>query len=231
MREIDADYLLSYFEILEDRMIEFQKIIPFCHEHKIVHSPVLAGIINESCNLLDSLFYAYYKGEVSKPKIKNYKDFYNPSLLLHETKTLLFVTPPEYCEPFQEWSIENTPLEWWSIHNKLKHERIEYIKEGKYISAIHALCALHQSIVKIAEHGYDPVLGEVLLRHGWIKSDYSPHLLYENFKTGSWGNDHALIETKLFATPLGIENFPNKVSDISPGIYDHNSRLRYFLAL
>ncbi len=60
MNEERVDYFLSYFEALENRVIKFQKIVPFCHNHKKIHSPILTGIINESRSLLDFLFYTYY---------------------------------------------------------------------------------------------------------------------------------------------------------------------------
>lgn len=232
MEETNADYFLSYFEMLEDRMIEFQKIIPFCHEHKNVHSPVLTDIINESCNLLDSLFYACYDKTIKEqPNIWDYKDFYNPRTLLHSTRTILLITPPSYCTPFQEWSSKNIPLKWWNVNNKLKHERVDHIKDGSYISAIHTLCALHQSIVKIAEHGYSPVLGKIILRHQWIKCIFNPEILIKFFEgNGSLYGNSFIIETKLFATPMGYSNFSDDISNLSPAIFNtHNSRLSHFL--
>ena len=238
MKEIEADYFLSYFEMLEDRIIEFQKIIPFCRKHKNVHSPILTGIINESCNLLDSLFYTYYSHSgktTSQPNIKDYKKFYNPPLLLHKTKTVLFVTPPQYCMPFKEWSKKNISPKWWAINNKLKHEMVGHINNGTYISAIHALCALHQSIVKIVQYGYDPTLGKIILRHNWIKSDIHPDFLVQSFDHNPWNRNVCIVETKLFATPMGdIKpggiDFPNNISKLSPDIFNApNSRLSYFL--
>jgi hypothetical protein len=101
-------YIYQYEE-LEERLIEFLKFLPFTARNLGVSSPHLAGVVTETCHILDSLF-----REISNPtetingitktkaqlKITDYAKLYAHSLNLPSTKSFMFVPPPQYVIPF-----------------------------------------------------------------------------------------------------------------------------------
>src|SRR5438445_9234092 len=54
--EYQASSIISWYEELEERLIEFLKFLPFTSNNLNVFSPRLAGVVTETCHILDSLF-------------------------------------------------------------------------------------------------------------------------------------------------------------------------------
>jgi hypothetical protein len=141
--EFQTSSIIYWYEELEERLIEFLKFFPFIPPNKYVHSPRLAGVVTEICHILDSLFREVFNPkETTKKKEKlnvtDYAALYAKRLSLPATKSLMFVSPPQYVMPFKEWEPLTTggeykPLPWWAAYTKLKHSRIENIKQRRSI--------------------------------------------------------------------------------------------------
>src|SRR5262245_30636176 len=145
MDESQTTSIIQWYEELEERLIEFLKFFPFTPQNSSVSSPRLAGLITETCNILDSLFQAVLYSQVvpqgvitckncgfqkrkRNPDITDYAKLYTNSLQLPRVKSFMFVSPPEYVIPFKEWlpilsGGNYVILPWWSAYTKLKHNR------------------------------------------------------------------------------------------------------------
>jgi len=243
MDEYQTSSIIYWYEELEERLIEFLKFVPFTPEHLNVSSPRLASVVTETCNILDSLFREVSKPEETiKGKIKkrdklvvtDYAELYAERLKLPATKSLIFVSPPQYLIPFEKWELltmggQHEALPWWRAYTKLKHSRIKNMKEATLANAVNSLCALHQVIAKLL-----PQLGRATLRHGWFKDvSLRPDILIEMFEgkyaLSHLGRDTFLVESKLFTVPVGQEGFPSDIADLKPALYHGSERLQRFL--
>jgi hypothetical protein len=248
MNEHQTSSIIHWYEELEERLIEFLKFFPFTSQNLNVSSPRLAGLITEACNILDSLF-----NEALNPKavhrsvivcqkcgfergkrsydITDYAKFYSGTLRLPVVKSFMYVSPPQYVTPFQERlhllsGGDYMTLPWWSAYTRLKHNRIKNIEQATLANAVNALCGLHQVIAKLSSE-----LGRATLRHGWFQTGgMNPESLLKMFDcTYIWGKETFLVETKLFAVPVGPRDFPDNIADLLPGFYACSGRLPHFL--
>ncbi len=108
MDEYLTSSVIHWYEDLEDRLLEFLRFFPFVDPNTGVSSPRLAGIITETCNILDSLL-----REASEPlstigskrikrdelDITHFAALYAKNLHLPSTKSVVFVSPPRYIHP------------------------------------------------------------------------------------------------------------------------------------
>jgi hypothetical protein len=243
--EFQTSSIISWYEELEERLIEFLKFFPFIPPNKNVSSPRLAGVVTETCHILDSLF-----REVSNPKetikgkskkkeklnVEDYAELYAKRFNLPATKSLMFVSPPRYVTPFKGWEPLTTgggyiPLPWWSAYNDLKHSRIENIKHATLENAVNSLCGLHQVIAKL------PELAPATVQSGWfpIHGVSRSGVLYtkdvgELLTNYSQECESFLIESKLFIVPAGKTIFPgNTPTDLDPNMYYRSQKLSRFL--
>jgi hypothetical protein len=246
--EFQTSSIIYWYEELEERLIEFLKFFPFIPPNKDVSSPRIAGVVTETCHILDSLF-----REVSNPKetikgktkkkekldVRDYAELYAKRFNLSATKSLMFVSPPQYVIPFKEWEPLTTggvykALPWWSAYNRLKHSRIENIKHATLENAVNSLCGLHQVIAKL------PELAPATVRHGWFPlhgiDQSGSWYLYTTEEVGKLLTNYSqecesyLIESKLFIVPAGKTIFPgNTPTDLNPDIYYRSPKLSSFL--
>jgi hypothetical protein len=171
-----------------------------------------------------------------KLDIRDYAELYARRLNLPATKSLMFVSPPQYMIPFEKWAPLTTggeyeALPWWQVYNHLKHSRIEHIKKATLANAVNSLCGLHQVIVKL------PELVRATARHGWFPTQGVHATRFyltdigADLKNISQGQGHQtfLVESKLFIVPLGPKPFPEDIADLDPTYYYCSPRLSSFL--
>lgn len=240
MDEFLASLIIEWYEDLEGRLADYLKSTPFIPQNLNICSPRLAGVITEACDILDSLLREVSPQTVSingqtknqdKLTITDYAHLYAARYNLPATKSLLFMSPPQYLIPFQSWGAiasggPYTPPPWWTAHTKLKHERISHIlNQSTLCNTVEALCGLHQVIAK------RPELIQAVLRHGWLQlGGWNPEVVIEDLHQNRQRLTHTfLVETKLFAVPVGPEPFPDNIQDLHPGLYVSSERLvRFF---
>ena len=99
-------------------------------------------------------------------------------------------------------------MDWWHDYNNLKHDRIRCIKDVTLVGAVNALCALHQVLAKRSD------MVPMLVRRGWfpLGSWVPMHVFNEMKNNRSPGT--FVVQTALFAVPVGKEQFPDEVEDI-----------------
>jgi hypothetical protein len=237
MNACQTTSIIYWYEELEERLIEFLKFVPFTKKNLDVYSPRLAGVITETCHILDSLFREVSKpeetiqGKIKKKKnlnVEHYAELYAKRLNLHATKSLIFVSPLQYVIPFEKWEPPTTggkyaDLPWWKAYNKLKHSRIENIQKATLAHAVHSLCGLHQVIAKL------PELVRAIYRHNWLQAPgYNPEPLIEMLEGHSY-SETFLVESKLFAVPIGLYPFSDNPDDLRSGDYRHSERFARYI--
>lgn len=238
MDEYEANSVVEWYQAIESELLEILAVVPPAKENLNAHSPRVAGIILESCGLLDSVFreispdHAEVDGCDKRKKDLDMTDFaklYARPYGLPYLRSIVLIAPPDYRSPFEKWrtlveggAYDSTP--WWKTYNHLKHSRIAHLREATLDAAISALCGLQQVIAKTQE------MATLILRHEWIYTGgWNPEYALEMLlKVDEKRREDMLAESKLFVTPLGPRPLPDNINGFRPGLYHGSPRLSNF---
>ncbi|MFQ5882784.1 MAG: hypothetical protein ACE5I9_10000 [Candidatus Methylomirabilales bacterium] len=227
MDEYIAEQVLRWYERIERGILEFAEQIPLVPQNEGLEVPILITYLMDACGLLDSLFRDLTSNPVTvdgKTKSRDECDIVDFAKLharvlgLPETRSVLLVSPPRYRTPFEPWMSlltggDYSPLPWWQIYNSLKHDRLSHIHEGTLEATLDAVCALHQVIARRID------MVPMLLRRGWFPlGGYFVDGIIEDAARGQLP-DTFIVQTLLFAVPVGREQFPADFSNLNPGLY------------
>lgn len=224
MGEFERDSVIHWYELLEDRLLDFLRVVPPIATNLGVYSPQLPGIILEAAGLLDSVFReispdpATVRGK-QKPKdeldMSDYEHLFSNLFDLPNFRSYVLVSPPQVRCPFEAWG-RRDHLPWWALYNKVKHNRIASLREATLELALEAMCALHQVLSRA------PDFGEAVLRRHWFKSTIgSPGQALAMLKDEpGWASIQFLVGTKLFLVGRGREGpLPARLQDFALGAY------------
>jgi len=225
-REV-AELVIDWYLDTEARLAETLKVIPLTERTEAVVLPCLAGTVVEAGSLINSVFRSHYTGPEAPERagMKAYHAQFEAGLLLSSTRTLLFRRPPNYVRPFSPWATDYQELTWWTAYNNLKHDRAVSYSESTLRNAIDCVCALHQVIAKL-DTFFWPLVDRNLIMLGTLAPSY---VLEDIYSTAP--NHTVLVETDLFATPVGRESFPDDPDKIRPVHFEFGRRLWRFLGL
>lgn len=231
MNEGSGELIVTWYIELENRLNEILKTILYGKETKDIFLPPLANILLESCSLIDAIFREEYdednKGRENLT-MRDYSLHFEHKYLLSRKKSILYQYPVRYIEPFKNWSAENTlqhqPTPWWTAYNKIKHDRIREYQNATLENTIFSICALHQIISQMS------TFFKALLRHDFIcfgdwGKEYVLEAIYDPFNK----DVTILVETELFATPVGAARFPENIKKLSPHTYSMGQKLWRYL--
>ena len=215
--------IFEWYQNIEKRLLEITSIVPFANESdlKKVQSPRLVPLITEACSVIDTLFRELMPDRFNRPKGRkmtkkgaNIYDYFRElesELYLKTTKSLLLQGKPIILCPFENWSENSkTPMPWWQINNRLKHNRIKASKEVNLYHCISALCALMQLMTKI------PTIMELSLRFNWVQTaGFNPILAIEDIT--NINNSKYVAYSEFFASFLSPVNWdsPDEVRPVS----------------
>ncbi|EGU9031257.1 hypothetical protein GA076_23795 [Vibrio parahaemolyticus] len=180
--------IYEWYENIESRLSDVVGIVPLSSEKDLakIHSPRLVSIIIETCSVIDTLLRAQMPERFKRPGAKgremtrngaNIYDYHRElesTLKLTESKSVLLKGKPLLLCPFEKWSStsNSSPMAWWRVYNRLKHNRIESSKEANLLHCVNALCALKQVMTKI------PDVMRLSLRFNWVQdSTVNPEIL------------------------------------------------------
>jgi hypothetical protein len=159
--------------------------------------------------------------------ICDFANIHASALDLPNTRSVVLVSPPSYRRPFEPWEslLKNgnySPLSWWQDYNALKHDRLVDIEKGTLATALDATCALHQVIARRLD------LVPSLLRRGWFSTGHwSVNAVLDDARKGSLP-DTFIVQTRLFATPVGKCQFPSDLAELHPGLFQCKSEFVEF---
>jgi hypothetical protein len=199
------EFVVTNFHDLENRLLDCLSYVPYVEQNRNTISPKFIPIILESCSLIESIF----KDTLGKGKFnfKTYSQKIDSDLNLNSTISILLTSPIQFIEPFKNW-INEIPA-WWSIYNKLKHDRLNNFHLVTYDTTVLALTALHQLISK------HRAFTNHIIERSWIPSDSE---MVGELICARMVNDicipiHTIpCESELFVSPLG-GNFVKKNND------------------
>jgi hypothetical protein len=235
--EYRIDQALKAYERIENGLVEFSKHVPIIAGNETIQSPALISGIVDACGLLDSLLRdktsdpVIVAGKTKRRRDCDICDFANihaSALDLPNTRSVLLVSPPSYRRPFEPWEslLQNggySPLSWWQDYNALKHDRLVDIEKGTLGTALDAICALHQVIARRLD------LVPSLLRRGWFSTGHwAVNAVLDDARNGSLP-DTFVVQTRLFATPVGKRQFPSDFAELHPGLFQCNREFIEFL--
>jgi hypothetical protein len=91
-------------------------------------------------------------------------------------------------------------------------------------NTVDALCGLHQVIAKL------PELARATLRHNWLQtSDMNPEFVIKARKGAPQGAGITfIVQSKLFALPVGREHFPDDIQALQPHAYGKSGLSTFF---
>lgn len=218
MKENDSELVLEWFTELEDRLSAFLHTVNYSEQNRRGTFPRLANIIVDAGSIVDTILREEFE-ETSKRKaalnIIDYHARYEERLKLSSGRLLLYQYPPQYIEPFRDWSQKPSgKLTWWNDYNELKHNRISEYQRATLSTAVNTMGALFQVIASMN------TFFESLLRRDMVDTR---GLGVTGPQRGiiEWVDDKKcletiLIESLLFAFPRGREHFPVNIDDMSP---------------
>jgi hypothetical protein len=191
------------FLTVEAALHEALRFVPYCDEHRRVWSAQFTSIILDGCAQVDSLWTSTMRNSSSSKSKFILKDHYNQFGSRVASQGLVFIGGPSPCiiSPFADWTGTNfrSPA-WWLANNKLKHDRFANQAEGTLENAVNSVGSLLLAIVYSGQCDVALISGQLLLpssHNPWANTDTG--LLRDVSPTCM-----ALIETKLFAHPLGV---------------------------
>ncbi len=230
MDDSKADILVRWYENLEEQISDFMRYVPPQGQNKKTWSPRLATVIVESCGLIDSLLRdispsrVTIKGETLKRKqleLPHFCTLYNTKYGLATRSLIVLSSPPEYRTPFAGWTAAKAP-DWWTTHNKLKHERLKHAREATWGRAIDALAGALVTIAVL------PELTQALMRRHWLEVNMNPELILDYARDGFRQNDPIPLITSFFALILCNRPLPANIGDFSPAAHGGSARLIAF---
>jgi hypothetical protein len=232
MDQFVANEVLRWYERLERSVLEFGERVPLTTENETLKAPILASVLIDACSLLDSMFRDMTPDPVSvngKSKsrrdcnIVDFASLHSDPLNLPNTRSVVLVSPPRYRAPFEGWKTLNmnqgyTSLPWWQAYTDVKHDCLSNLDKATVGSTLDALCALNQTIARRLD------MIRIVMRHGWFPSGtYDISYVLGEVNEGKLP-DRFVIQTKLFAVPVGpprgsspaSRQFPADLKDLNP---------------
>jgi hypothetical protein len=237
MDERTADITIRWYEDLEAQLIDVLRFIPPQEGNLTTWSPKLATIMVEACNLLESVFYhitPYTVDATGKAKVdidgkrkdrdgmklRDYAALYASPLQLSERQVAVFQAPFHWRSPFSGWvgsaSVPPFPTpNWWEIHNRSKHRRLDHYPEFTLERALDALAGAMATLVSAPRLPAATPLIHAMVRHRWFNVPSALVDFLEDFYFKGFGEQYWYCpETSLFAVPMGHEPFPKDPRDI-----------------
>jgi hypothetical protein len=226
--------ILAY-QSFENEFLNFLEVVPYEKQNKDTWSPKLVSILQNCCRMIDSIFKASVPPN-TKPKkekkftIEDYREIFSQKLGLSTSRCLVYISPPFFLEPFNEWQSPQNPQppKWWSVHNRIKHDGLANMHLATVDTTLIALCGLFGLIAKHHE------MSAEILRHQWLnRGGVNPSIVLEDLSKENREvelqkrNNGYLVHSKLFVTTIG-RPFPSDIQEIRPIVYP-DQRLSDFL--
>ncbi len=224
MDDYEATLVVDWFLEIEQRLSNLLQITRLTPSSRELPLPPLANVIVDAGSLVDTVF---RDNCVSRKKRKNlgivdFHIYFEPLLNLSRQHSVILEVPLETIAPFADWNDPATgdysAIDWWQDYNKLKHDRIAEHSRATMMTAIKTVCALQQVLSFLPEFK-KALLSSDLLSFG----DWSRAYALDVIQDPQNKEVTVLVESKLFVTPVGVEQFPEDPKKIS-GILVHGSR-------
>ncbi|MGB2841414.1 MAG: hypothetical protein WBC40_02870 [Halobacteriota archaeon] len=151
------------YTTVEDDFINYLDYVPWTHDHRKVWSPKLANLLLNTGSLIDSIFRSYLNrptvdlGEdIDKirgkrnPNINDFQKVYE-NVYSFSNREVYLLSTEEKLTPWSNWQKQNSPPDWWTAYNHVKHNRFENKTEANLENTLYALSGLFLVCVLLKE--------------------------------------------------------------------------------
>ena len=163
-----VEFIFKNFEIYEEDLFQFMKIVPFSEENKNTWSPRLVNLFLDICSFFDSLCRFIVSkgveevnteisiqdknGKIITKKIKDFdiEDFENNLLKnidVFNSNVVFYTYPLKIIKPFELYR-NREDNGWWSVYNDLKHNRLINYQKATLENIVKALSGLFLLLVR-----------------------------------------------------------------------------------
>jgi len=222
--------VIQTFIATEAILEEVLAVVPFCEEHGAVWSPRLTTVLLEAGSQIDSLWRFEAEEERIPKRVRNGREIewniedvfacFGSELAM---KWIVFFGSqhPMRIAPFANWQsrTDYKPIDWWKAYTALKHDRLGNHSRATLAAAVDAMAGL---FLAIARCGY---CDEYMLEANWVTCSTFGH--DDDVKLDEFPpQNYAVIETRLFAYPLGLWQ---GTANVCPDWHDRNASYRFRL--
>lgn len=227
MTDLEAEQVIIWYRNLEAQLENFLMTVPYSSGNHDVYLPLLAPLMVEAGSLIDTVFRKELPAQRTscrKLDIGDFASYFEEHYRLSGVKSLLFQHPPRYLTPFDRWTSARTgnyvERKWWTNYNRLKHNRIEKYSLATLEETVSIVCALQQVISVL------PTFTRALWRHDLLHARSYVHYAGQNIEESTI-RGAGMVETPLFATPIGHERFPANIEDVEAFFFGGKKLARF----
>lgn len=227
----DVEFVFSSYVDLEERLLNFLKVVPYTNENKNTWSPDLVSLFLDVCGMLDSISRRIMSDTTSKnQKVLNVRDFEGElwkNLELEKSGVVVYafygLFPNCAITPYQGYREVDG---WWTIYNALKHDRLDNYHRANLDNAIKSLAALFLLLVRYKEEEFT----RAVLRFEWLITSFVPEVVhqqrsnaikqfwYDSYLFGTHENPQIISKADInkISTPFGSQKFKTFLGRYNP---------------
>ncbi len=144
IQQNDSIFHWNYFLALESDLSHLSRFVDFTEDNFDTYSIEIARLLQSACSEVDVLAYKlclHLEPSKKASKINQYRSVLRRSISDLETTV---VEIPRYglsLTPWNNWQSDDTP-DWWTDHNKVKHNRSEYFERANLKNVLNASAGL-----------------------------------------------------------------------------------------
>jgi len=199
--EFHYRFMWDQYTVLERELEEVLNLLPPHKQNLHAWSPKLGFLLMNVCSILNSLFKAAQKhSEFQKhdglkihwnkknPDYSNFQPLFETVYQL-STKPVYFlplwyktiigdsdieVIRPIECYPYRNWS-PNQPPDWWTWHNKLKHDWLNFKEKGTLKETLRGFAGTFMVFVQFLDTRIVLIDADVIRLGGGFMKDVIKH--------------------------------------------------------
>lgn len=130
---------------IDQDVMTTSRYIHFDSQNYNTFSTELMNILIRSCTGIEDILKSLLTDIDEKKRRNNIKDYFQITKEEHFDKlnleTIIFTNTDIEFKPFGKWEKE-TPPQWWTKYNKIKHNKEEYLSYGNFKNALNAFGGL-----------------------------------------------------------------------------------------
>ena len=162
----DYNHHWSYYLAIEDQLDNSSRYVEFANSNLNTYSIEFARILLSAASEADVVLRQFCKALEPSTKadsINQYQQLickYCPELIAENVLMSRFGMT---LTPWENWNSSNTPPDWWTGNNKVKHHRHTHFTGANLKNAINSVGALHILIVYFYKRLFENVSGKKVM--------------------------------------------------------------------
>lgn len=152
--------VIGIISVFLNKMLRNSRYVDFSKDNLKTHSIELTGLLLSGCSEIDVILkeICLILDNNSKPQnIKDYQEAITQNLSEMIDEKIDIGTSFYVRQPFSSWNSKKSPV-WWTMHNKVKHERNTFYKEAYLDNVLDSISALFLCV----NYYYNLVLSDIM---------------------------------------------------------------------